>query len=249
MRTISYFAATMLLAFAPAALANSINLTINSSVHVTADSPNDNYWGTYGTLPDAFGTQGQVRANFQLYGTTISTTFSNVSFLLPAGSVVTSATMNLVFPLNRVDGTGIVDIAPETLPPPDDDASGTHILPKFGPATSFFNIDGVTLQQSGSNVVSDGNFFPNTPTITGDKISTGTWDLSFITSGGVVGPVTAQGYDWNGYIGGNGQADIPYSVQVDVNYSTVPEPPGFLLVATAMAIGLVAVGHRKWSPS
>ena len=69
-------------------------------------------------------------------------------------------------------------------------------------------------------------------------------DVEEALQGYVFAPVLVQGYNWDGYIGGEGQADIPYSIQVDVNYTPVPEPPGFVLLATAM-IGLVGVVGRK----
>ena len=55
MRTTGYFVAIILLAFAPAALADSIQFTVNSSVLVTGSSPNDNWYGSYETLPDDMG--------------------------------------------------------------------------------------------------------------------------------------------------------------------------------------------------
>jgi hypothetical protein len=240
MQTANYFAAIIVLTLSPAALANSIQFTVNSSVVVTGDSPNDSYWGYYTTPPDAFGTTPTVNAEFPFgfYGN--PTTFSNVSFSVPAGSVITSATMNLVFPTGAINGTGSVGLTSETLPQPD--PNGRHIPPTFGPGTSVFYINDVFLQGNGTS--SEDNFPLNTPFINGDEVSTGTWDLVFTLQGDVSAPVTVQGYNWDGYIGGQGQATIPYSVQIDVNYTPVPEPPGFVLLATAM-IGLVGVARRK----
>jgi len=238
MQTANYFATIILLTLSPAALANSIQFTVNSSVAVTGYSPNDSYWGYYATLPDAFGTTPTVNAGIQSFGA--DTIFSNVSFSVPAGSVITSATMNLVFPNGSIDGTGSVGPASENLPQPD--PNGPHIPPTFGPGTSVFSINDVFLQGNGTS--SEYNFPLYTPFINGDEVSTGTWDLEFIGQGYVFAPVTVQGYNWDGYIGGEGQATIPYSVQIDVNYTPVPEPPGFVLLATAM-IGLVSVARRS----
>jgi hypothetical protein len=240
MQTANYFAAIIVLTLSPAALANSIQFTVNSSVVVTGDSPNDSYWGDYATLPDAFGTTPTVNAEFPFgYG---YTTFSNVSFSVPAGSVITSATMNLVYPRGAIQGTGSMGFTSETLPQPD--PNGQHILPIIGPGTSIFSINDILLL----NGTSSGNEFfpPPPPIINGDEVSTGTLDLEFTAQGYVFAPVLVQGYNWDGYIGGQGQATIPYSIQVDVNYTPVPEPPGFVLLTTAM-IGLVGVARRKLS--
>ena len=148
--------------------------------------------------------------------------------------------MNLVIPNGLIDGTGSLGLASENLPQPD--PNGPHIPPTFGPGTSVFSINDVFLQGNGTS--SEYNFLPNTPTVSGDTVSTGTWDLKFTGQGEISAPVTVQGYNWDGYIGGEGQATIPYSVQVVVNYTAVPEPPGFVLLATAM-IGLVGVARRK----
>ena len=67
MQTANYFAAVILLTLSPAALANSIQFTVNSSVPVTGDSPNDSYWGYYTTLPDAVGTTPSVNAGIQSF--------------------------------------------------------------------------------------------------------------------------------------------------------------------------------------
>lgn len=244
MRITGYFAAIILLTFAPVALADSIQFTVNSSVQVSRDSPNSNYWGEYRTLPDAFGTTSQVNAGFPPIGG-VDTIFPNVSFFLPAGSVVTSATMNLILPSTAIEGTGHVVFA-GNLPPPDPENS-LQTPPILGPATSSFYVDDIFLQGNGTS--SEGNFFPNVPIINGNQIFTGTWDLDLVVSGEVVGMIDTQGFNWDGYIGGDGQADIPYSVQVDVNYTPVPEPPPFILLGTAMTLGLVGIVHRKWSAS
>jgi hypothetical protein len=51
MRNTWVLAATLLLTIAPAALADSIQLSVNSSVLANISSPNDNFWGTYTTTP------------------------------------------------------------------------------------------------------------------------------------------------------------------------------------------------------
>ena len=53
MRTTGYFVAIIFACLLPPqALADSIQFTVNSSVLVTGSSPNDNWYGSYETLPD-----------------------------------------------------------------------------------------------------------------------------------------------------------------------------------------------------
>jgi len=246
MRTLGYFAVVILLAFAPAALADSVQFTINSSVQVSGGSPNDNYWGDYSTAPDAYGTRTSVNANVP--SALGESTFSNISFFLPAGSVVTSATMNLILPVGPITGTGSLSIAPETLPPPD--PNGIHFAPTFDSETSIFSILDVSLQSAGSSSIADGNFFPNSPIINGNEVSTGTWYLDFLLHGEVIGTINTPAYNWDGYIEGDGQATLPYSVQIDVDYTVVPEPPTFIFFGTAIAMaGFLYLGRHKRSGS
>ena len=248
MRTLGYFAVVILLAFAPAALADSVQFTINSSVQVSGGSPNDNYWGEYRTAPDAYGTQTSVNANVPY--ALAETTFSNISFFLPAGSVVTSATMNLILPPDPITGTGSISIAPETVPPPDLNPNGLHIAPTFNPGTSIFSIQNVSLQSAGSSSMAEGNFFPNLPIINGNEVSTGTWYLDFLLDGEIIGTVNTPGYNWDSYVEGYGQATLPFSVQIDVDYTVVPEPPTFILFGTAIAMaGFLYLGRHKRSGS
>jgi hypothetical protein len=73
-----------------------------------------------------------VSAPFVIGGTT----FSNASFFLPAGSVVTSATMEIILPANPIVGTGSVGLTSEPYVYPDLGAGSLHIPPTFNsPAT------------------------------------------------------------------------------------------------------------------
>lgn len=242
MRTPGCIVAVILFAFAPVALADSIQFTVNSSVHVFGGSPGDSWWGIYSTPPDAYGTTPIVHVSVPFGYAQGSTTFPNVSFFLPAGSVITSATMELIYPSIFV-GTASVAIAQGL--GPSGDFTGPHIPPTFNyPATISFYIEDVF---TSIGTLPPG-VFPNTPTINGNEISTGTWNLLFLGVGDIAGTVDTQGYNWAGYITGEGQADIPYSVQVDVDYTPVPEPPGFVLLGTAV-LGLVGVACRKFTAS
>jgi len=227
------YIAVILFAFAPAAFADSIQFTINSSVLITGSSPDDSYWGIYQTPADAFGTMSEVHAGVPGTGTT---TFSNVSFFLPSGVVVTSATMDVIVPTTPIEGTASVSIAPEGLPPPDN-VSDVHIPPTFNePAVaSFFDVYPIGFPLY---------VIPTTPIIDGNEVSTGTFDLTFFGGGSIIGTVNTQGYNWAGYITGSGQAVLPYSVQIDVDYTPVPEPSCFVLLGTGLAVTAAGVRRR-----
>jgi hypothetical protein len=239
MRRFVQISAFILLALAPAAFADSIQFTLNSTVHVSGISEGDSHWAIYETKEDAYGTIATVNLAFFATGTT---TVPNLSFFLPAGSVVTSATMTVIA-LSTI-GTGTVAIAPEGIPPPDLNPDSVHIPPTFNtPAVANFS----------ENEVSSYDIYPymgvpTTPIINGNEISTGTLDLSFSEYVGLVGTVATPGYNWAGYIGGSAQGDIPFSVQVDVDYTPVPEPSCFVLVGTSM-LGFVGATRRKFTSS
>jgi hypothetical protein len=55
---------------------------------------------------------------------------------------------------------------------------------------------------------------------------------------------TTPGINWDGYIGDSGQVDIPYTVQLDVPYSTVSEPSTFVLLGTGILF-LAVAAYRK----
>ena len=174
-----------------------------------------------------------------------NTTFSNVSFFLPTGSVVTSATMQIILPTTPIVGTAFVSIASQVFPPPDFSVGSLHIPATFNNVATMTDYPQEVIV---ANTTIQLSSFPTTPIISGNEVSTGTWDLTFITFGDIAATVDTQGYNWAGWITGRGQADIPYSVQVDVDYTVAPEPPSFVLLGTAM-LGLLGVARRKCSAS
>ena len=147
--------------------------------------------------------------------------------------------MELIYP-SIILGTASVAIAPEFYPLPDFGVGSVHTPPTFNsPATMTDYVQSVYTAEGIPPSV-----FPGTPIINGNEVSTGTWNLSFISFGDIAATVDTQGYNWAGWIEGRGQADIPFSVQVDVDYTPpVPESAGFVLLGTRM-IGSIAAIRR-----
>ena len=82
---------TAILLSASPAVADSIQLLVNSSVLGKFSSPNDNYWGTYSTVAPytdhpSLGNDVSVLADFP-----------SVSVSVPTGNAVTSAIINVIF--------------------------------------------------------------------------------------------------------------------------------------------------------
>jgi len=223
MRSAGFLAAVLLVTVAPAALADSIQLSVNSSVTAYLYSPNDNYWGFY----RSFGSQqgDVVRVGTGPYGPTAN--FSSVSLFVPAGSVITSATLSVILPTNPIQGSGSLFVIGDY----GNDNPGPIIAPTFS--------------STGASEVSVTGIYPaipSSPVIDGNEVSTGNLDLQFDLLGSILGYVETPGSNWAGYIGGDGQVDIPYTVQMDVTYSPVPEPESLLLVATG---GLTLLGALR----
>ena len=100
MRTICSLAIVFLSLSAPAMRADTIQLTVNSSVLANIISPDDNFWGQYSTV-----TQKIDYPSLDL-GTGTFVDFPGVSVLLPAGSVVTSAAVDIILPTTTLYGSG-----------------------------------------------------------------------------------------------------------------------------------------------
>jgi PEP-CTERM motif len=243
--TISILAASTL---APAALADSFQFSISSSVQeFITNEGNESYESIYSTGPDAWGTQPSVESVTPSYG---NSSFANISFSLPSGSTVTSATLELLLPSTTVHGTAELFGGGGLVPPdPDNDVS---IGPTFNPGTSTVVVKGILDNVDGTFADGSGEGFDlssNLLVINGNEISSGDLsgdNLHFLVDGTISATVNTQGYNTEGYVGGSGQANIPYTLEVVGTYSPVPEPSTIALLGTGI-LGLAGAARRKFS--
>jgi hypothetical protein len=205
-------------------VAESIRLTVNSSFLAKFSSPNDNFWGTYST--GAPYTDHPSLGSFLVFAD-----FPSVSVFVPTGNAVTSAIINVILPQNPIKGTG-VNFALSSFQPPN--PGGISIAPTFN-GTGSTNVS-----VSFSNPLI---FPPTKPLISGNEVSTGDLDLPFILSGVILDTVATPGVNWDGYIGGSGEAVMPYTVELDVTFAPVPEPSTFVLIGAG--IFAIAGWHVK----
>jgi hypothetical protein len=216
-------AAAILLTITPVVLADTLQLDLNSSFVETIYSPNDNYYGVYDTA--SMSTKPSYNAGAPSIER--DTIFTNVSIMVPAGSVINSATLKLIPISMKIPGSGVLYSEYAMLTP---DPNAPSIAPTFDNGSSDFFVES--------------DSFSLVPIIDGDEISTGDLNLTFYVGGQIYGDVATAGVNWNGYIGGYGQVDIPYTIQLDVDYTPTPEPSTFTLLGPGI-LGLVGVAKRK----
>jgi hypothetical protein len=217
--------AVLLLMIAPIALADSIQLSVNSNFAASIDSPDDNFWGEYSTTRGLYDLPSTGPA-------VTSTTSSDLSLFVPAGSTITGATIQIFVPTEELEGTAALYPEQAFMPPGD----GPSIPPIFsGHGTSDVEVD---FDQDLS--------FPLNPIVNGDEVSTGDLNLYFDLNGSFDDSVTYPGSNWDGYVGADGEVDIPYIVQLDVTYSPAPtpEPSSIVFLGTGL-LALAEIARRK----
>jgi hypothetical protein len=219
-------AVTLLLALASPAMAENIQLITSSSFTTGIDSPNDNFWGTYSTAdgivhPASLGTiDSDVR----------SIDFPGISLTIPTGDIVTSATVLVSVLSNEIAASGFLFPA-QAYAPPDQNSPST--APTFS-ANGFAN---VTAYYDPAN----GYIWP---IVNGSNVSTGDLNLMFDLIGSIGDTIETPGVNWAGYLGGSGSATVPYTVELDVTYSPVPEPSSIVLLGSGI-LGLAGLARRK----
>ena len=239
---ISLLAATLILAVAPVALADSFQYTINSNVtEFITNTNNDSFMGIYSTALNP----SSVITTTPYYG---NTPFSNISFTLPSGRSITSAAMTLILPSTALHGDASLGIAESFSSPDPDDP--IHIDPTLNPGISTVIVDGLLVD----SIVplygySDGGFttfnLSSLLAVNGSSISSVDLDnIHLLVLGSISATINKPGHNVNVYIGGSGQASIPYELVVSGTYSPVPEPSGIVLLGTGL-FGLAGFARRK----
>ena len=222
--------------------ADSFTFSVSGSTQVSLNSPNDNFWGTYDTNVDGPGTTPEVRANAPNVSGGLNLT--NLSFFLPAGSTITSASVEVILPTTVLEGTSVVFIANEHLPPPNP-ADPTQIAPTFvDPGTAYLGPFEFVNGRGGDDGIFD--LINALPVINGNEISTGDISMEFTDASGYMeANVANQGYNWSGYIDATGEVNVPYTLEVVGDYTVTPEPSGMVLLGTGILALLVAAWYRR----
>jgi hypothetical protein len=216
----------LMLSLAPTALADSIQFSVSTTFLANVYSRNDNYYGYYRTGDSPFG----VNASIGEFVSTVD--LSSYSFYLPEGSLVTAVGTKVIVPSTTTSftGTGRLFATDASIPP-------TPGKPSLAPTFSQMGSSTVFVSYAGQNFLY---------AVDANEVSFGGSPVNFYLNGSIRGVMTDPGSNWSGYIGGDGQVTIPYTVEVDVIYTVVPipEPSTLALLSTGM-LGMAGIVRRK----
>jgi hypothetical protein len=182
------------------ARADSFQITKNLTVQFSGASPNDNYFGSYETPPDAWGNPGDTVFASTPYA---SAQVPGFSFSLAPQDKITSATLTLTFPVTQLSSNNAtVNIEyVDGFPRPSDPDNPQMVDPTFGPATAttkgwdiYFNGELWLGSDLTPWLVINGNHLSSDPS----------QYVSFIGWLDFTAPIASPAYNWAGYIGGGG---------------------------------------------
>lgn len=234
--------AVVIFLLSPVAFADSYLVSISSTVETTMVSPDDNFWGTYSTA-----SPGPVAVDF----TSGTATLAGSSFSLASGSVITSANVYLVLSSTPTAGASTGFIAPDGFPPPDP-SEPVGPAPTFGSGTfSVAGTDFYLCVAGGTCPLFDsgGSYdLGDIAAFSGNEVATGALGLTMLLSGEIQTEIGASGgSNWGGYVDATGTVDLPYTVEIEGNYTpaVTPEPSSIVLLGTGMLAGVGLVARRR----
>jgi hypothetical protein len=226
MRLPYLLAGALVLSLAPTAFADSIQYSVSTSFLANVYSPNDNYYGYYHTGDPT----SSVTASIGEFRSTVD--LSAYLFYLPEGSLVTAVSTKVIVPTitTLITGTGYLFHTDQLGSPTPGEPSIAPTFSQMGSSTVFVRDTAGKVQYA----------------VNANEVSFGDSPLYFDLGGTIHGVMTNPGSNWSGYIGGNGQVTIPYTVELDVTYTIVPipEPSTLALLSTGM-LGMLGVVRRK----
>jgi hypothetical protein len=209
----------------PSALADSIQFILNTTATINLSTFSTNFAGQYvnvAGLPFLF-TDPEVAGP-------ATVPLANASVSVPAGSVITSAFATVTLLQGTYQGTGHIV-------PLGQFAGHDPSLPSIAPTFSTIGTSEVTVD---SVIVG-----PLPAMVNGDEVSPNFQNLIVDYSGHVHSDLESPGSNWAGYLGAVGEVDVPYTIELDVTYSPVPEPSTIALLGAGI-LGLTAIRRKSF---
>jgi PEP-CTERM motif len=209
----------------PAALADSIQYILNTTATIDVTNFSTNSAGQYvnvAGLPFLF-TDPEVVGP-------ATVPLANASVSVPAGSVITSAFATVTLLQGTYQGTGYIV-------PLGQFQGHDPSLPSVAPTFSTIGTSEVTV---------DAVYVSLPAMVNGDEVSPNFNNLFVDYSGHVHSDLESPGSNWAGYLGAVGEVEVPYTIELDVTYSPVPEPSTFVLLGTGI-LGVAGIARLRFS--